>query len=432
MVEDKDVVECDCTDFLYGRKYSLDEWHYSDEICPKKCRIIVMGILFLFFLICEGTVGFGENAPAYELLIMAILLGLLFEGNIWKNQIKIWCSVFYMNVVSAPIQTTFHLIERHVEYEWWEQYQDIIYESLFLLALLCLIFLISKNDRWKQIIEKLSVPYYIMGLALSFCAAALGSFVYVFGQDLPAGANDFIEIICLILREMIYLAVIVFIELNELRKQYQEESRLKSEHIEMLKEYYRSQEYHMQEMRKMHHDIQVHLTVVKDYLDEGKLEKASRYLEQIDIGVRKTNGKMIDVGNELVNAVLTRERDKFTPEISLCCRGHVSNEKKISDFDLCTILSNLVTNAREACEKLKKEEKVVTVDIKEYDGLIYLKVQNPVEWSIDVETMGRRSSKKDVEEHGYGLQNVKDVVRVNDGKIEFSVKEGVFSVDVIV
>ena len=59
-------------------------------------------------------------------------------------------------------------------------------------------------------------------------------------------------------------------------------------------------------------------------------------------------------------------------------------------------------------------------------------MQNPVEWSIDVETMGRRSSKKDVEEHGYGLQNVKDVVRVNDGKIEFSVKEGVFSVDVIV
>lgn len=117
-------------------------------------------------------------------------------------------------------------------------------------------------------------------------------------------------------------------------------------------------------------------------------------------------------------------------EMVFLCEGHVPEKVAIRDYDLCTIFSNLLSNAREACERLQTKEKRIHVLLQEYQGQMFVTIKNPVEWDVDTERLGRYTSKKDGERHGYGLTNVMEAVARYDGEIWFDAGEGMFEVNV--
>lgn len=252
----------------------------------------------------------------------------------------------------------------------------------------------------------------------------------MFGEGQGTRIENFAEILCTCLIEGLYFLLISLVVINEFRKQYQEESLLKSEHMKMLKEYRHLQENHMQEVRKIRHDIKNHLLIVRGYLEKEEIEEAKKYLDQIEGEFIWEKEKMIDVGNDVVSAILSMEKEKAGKEISFCCKGFLSNENPISDYDLCVIFSNLLSNAREACEKLRQKEKRITILLNEEQGETRIIIKNSVEWDVDVEKLGSYTSKKDKMEHGYGLQNVIDTVERYEGEIKFRVKEEEFLVSV--
>lgn len=201
--------------------------------------------------------------------------------------------------------------------------------------------------------------------------------------------------------------------------------------IGMMKEYYKSQAKSMYEIRSIRHDIQAHMIVLQYYLDKGKYQDAKEYLQAMREYKCFHNEPIVDTGNDLVNAIAVDILGSRKNKIKLDCTGYIPENIRISDFDLCTLFSNLFTNGVEACDKLIFHEKKITMKMEQIGSDFKLLVSNPIEWEVDKNILGVSTTKKDKENHGYGVKNIIRTVRSYDGEIEFGVKDGIFRVNIM-
>lgn len=393
-----------------------------------KKRWTLGGVLFMLFLVWEGCVSFGGYALFIEIAFRAILLLMVLEGNMREVLLKFVFSIFAMDIVGGPIRTVLHVIGRSTTMRRQGEYQNVLYEVILIVAIIMMIFIMQRHEEIKREIKKLSWHYYVIGVFVCFMVGLLRTYVYEFGKGQGVTVENFAEILCTCLTEGVYFLAMALVVINEFRKRYQEESSLKSENMEMLKEYHRSQEHHMREVRKIQHDIQNHLLVIEKYLEQGKINETKEYLNQVAGELSWKKEKMIDVGNDVASAILSREKEKTGEGTTFHCEGRLVAKSVLSDYDVCIILSNLLENAREACEKLREKEKKITILLKEGQGEAAIIIKNPVEWDVDVDKLGMYTTKKEKRKHGYGLSNVMETVERYNGEIKFRVKDGEFSV----
>lgn len=135
----------------------------------------------------------------------------------------------------------------------------------------------------------------------------------------------------------------------------------------------------------------------------------------------------IQVHNEIADAIL----NKFYYEgkeknISLHVQGHFPTPCKISAFDLCTILSNLLSNAMQAQTKCEGGE--INIGIHYSTTEIFLTIENQYFQEPLQEKGTFRTRKKDIQNHGFGLENVKECVEKNHGTITIETEHNQFKV----
>lgn len=87
----------------------------------------------------------------------------------------------------------------------------------------------------------------------------------------------------------------------------------------------------------------------------------------------------------------------------------------------CTIISNLLNNAIEACEKIQEDKRIIEFKIAGYNSQIFISVCN----SYDMESIINQkqkfiTTKEDKLNHGIGLENVRRTVKKYDGDMRIS------------
>lgn len=106
------------------------------------------------------------------------------------------------------------------------------------------------------------------------------------------------------------------------------------------------------------------------------------------------------------------------------------SENQIKDTDIVTILSNLIDNAIETCEKCNGQ-KMIKVKIKLNDAkdtIISVKNSVPKGYKFDKNHIVTNKINKRI--HGYGIKNIINIVEKNEGhyNIECSDNEFCFSI----
>lgn len=199
----------------------------------------------------------------------------------------------------------------------------------------------------------------------------------------------------------------------------------------MEKEYYDAQIKYINEIRSIRHDMQAHMIVLQYYLESGDYEKAKAYLG--DMKQVQERGRLFlkDTGHDLVNAIVNDTLGRSTKKIEVYLEGVFPTDFHMKDYDVCTLFSNIFSNAREACEKLNDAEPVIQMQISEKDGRCYIAVQNPIEWKIATSSEGFLTSKEEKEAHGFGTKNMIKVVRKYGGKIDFLITDTSFRVEIL-
>ena len=99
-------------------------------------------------------------------------------------------------------------------------------------------------------------------------------------------------------------------------------------------------------------------------------------------------------------AILSSEKMRMSDDVTFSCEGRFPENVQLSDYEICTILSNLVSNAREACERIESKDKKISLKTAENRERLVLVIENPVEWEVDVEHLGEYTTKKNGREHG--------------------------------
>ncbi len=210
------------------------------------------------------------------------------------------------------------------------------------------------------------MKYYIIGIFCGFCASGLQYFMEWETAELDMKNKLFWGILTNSLYLVLYLLGMGVTFINLLKEQYHRESSLKSEYLRMAQEHYNELAGHMREVRSIRHDMMAHVNAVEYLTRQGKTGEVITYLHEMKENIGRKNNKKIDVGNELVNAVLENELKKAGLGTHFSVEGCLTDQPAISDFDLCVIFSNLLSNAVEACKRIRgMEDKRIQLEIKQ-------------------------------------------------------------------
>ena len=188
----------------------------------------------------------------------------------------------------------------------------------------------------------------------------------------------------------------------------------------------------LEEMRKIRHDIRNHYSYIQLLNREGRHDELDTYLAQLsDSWIAPLSS--IDCGNKNVSAVLNLELAKAQAKgFSMDCRVIVPPELPFSDVQLCSLLTNIIDNAIEACERNGTAGALIEVGINQRGSSLYLCVLNPLPEGATLESIAaERTSKQDPEAHGYGKKIIQSIVESYNGQMIQSVDDGRFRVDVM-
>ena len=199
----------------------------------------------------------------------------------------------------------------------------------------------------------------------------------------------------------------------------------------MEKEYYDAQVKYINEIRSMRHDMQAHMIVLQYYLESENYEKAKSYLCDMKQHQRVDGIVVKDTGHDLVNAIVSDTLGCSQKKIEFQLEGMFPLDFSMSEYDVCTLFSNIFSNAREACEKLVDAKPVISMEIRERGQECFIAVQNPIEWKMEAMVSGLATTKSDKNAHGFGTKNMVKVVKKYKGKIDFLVTDSTFRVEIV-
>ena len=103
----------------------------------------------------------------------------------------------------------------------------------------------------------------------------------------------------------------------------------------------------------------------------------------------------------------------------------------VSDTNVSIILGNALDNAIEANEKIDDDKlRKISVQLRSGRGIFSIKITNPVDKNLMLSHGKIKTSKVDVKNHGLGLASIEEIVKNNQGVIEYYCENQIFTLSI--
>lgn len=211
---------------------------------------------------------------------------------------------------------------------------------------------------------------------------------------------------------------------NKEKQQIVEIERLKNE---ALTQNYENLIKVYQTNARLYHDFNNHMQVLSQILAQKKYKEAESYLNNLSQPLKNLNDK-IWTGNDIIDIILNKkilEMDKYKIK-------HIEDIEYplpivLDNSDLCSILTNLLDNAVEACNKnINQHNRWIRIVIKRINSMIYIKISNGIEIKPKITNNHINTTKRLSSFHGWGLDNVKRAVEKYDGILSLTASDTSF------
>ena len=155
--------------------------------------------------------------------------------------------------------------------------------------------------------------------------------------------------------------------------------------------------------------------------------RAKAYLDELS--TRFQESKIVRFcDNQIADIVLcSKSAEAAVRKIRFTVTAKVSENISMNDLDFMSLLSNLLDNALEAAAQ--SEERFVDVFLREQAGVLALKIKNSISSGTTPDLS--RTTKKNLKEHGLGVEIVKGICRQYEGEFLTSREERVFETGVL-
>jgi len=173
--------------------------------------------------------------------------------------------------------------------------------------------------------------------------------------------------------------------------------------------YIKNMEEAMHSIRAQRHDFKNHISCIYGLLMLEKNKEALEYTKRFTNQIVQYDG-LLDTGNSIVTSLLNMKLMKANSEnipfeISVDLPDHI----KLDMLDISIVLGNLLDNAIEACTPVNENDRF-KVNIGNFQDHFTTKNES-------------------MEEHGYGLYNIQQIVNKYHGRLKIEDNEDTFHVN---
>lgn len=192
---------------------------------------------------------------------------------------------------------------------------------------------------------------------------------------------------------------------------------------EVNRAYYSQLEQTQLQVRRLRHDMANHLQAMRA-LDGDALH---RYIDDlIDSPAMRSQTHYCE--NTVVNAVLQNKEPRIASlHIDAEIAVSLPADLPIQDLDLCALFANGLDNAIEACARMPVHERRLSVRARADKGLLIVRMRNrtPDLTPLAPDNLPE-THKRDRENHGFGLMNLRAIAARYQGSMELQRAGGMF------
>lgn len=205
--------------------------------------------------------------------------------------------------------------------------------------------------------------------------------------------------------------------------------KAEKEVLEQQNQTYREQVEAMQASmlaaKSQRHDLKNHFISLEHLLSQNETDAAQRYIENLLKETQRAGA--VHSGNMAVDSILSAKLQKAKAEdIEVTTAFLIPEKLPIATEDIVIILGNVVDNALEAVQKLPMERRRIAIDIKYDRNQLFISVANTFDGKVEKKKDCLLTTKKDKENHGIGIYNVKKTIKKYNGWLEQSCEGDVF------
>ncbi len=253
-------------------------------------------------------------------------------------------------------------------------------------------------------------------------------------QSIPlAGGSLSMRIILVVFMLLLILLIPLLIVRNRLSAAYKEQAAYQQSFLETELNASRQYKAAQEDTRAFRHDVQNNLTAVAMLMEEGKIEEAKQYLNDMRTEVNALSPKIVS-GDDMVDALISSKLAKMAElGIAFSMDGVIDGGLNWKPMDICTVFANLLDNAIEAAAQTENGFIRLAFKKSEHHRLIEAVNSCPEDVNCDALMSGGShiTGKPDKSLHGYGIGNIRRTVEKYGGMMKLSCAEHVFTIQIV-
>lgn len=404
---------------FFGTKY--DEYKKIIAFIAAVVITTVFTSLFSFafpneFLAC--TFGF--------IIILAVYCRLCLKGTVWCHILLpvmsetvlmlVAVSINALSVYFTPLTSADAINDKSVM-----RILILFISKLILFALLGLILLLTKRNR-----SELRQNEWIAFSAVFAATLVSGVCIYESELNEEKGIMFFI----LPVAGLIIINVVSFYMLVRISREHKENIKKSMLLVQINEQEKNLQEIHVvyKEVRMIRHNISGQLSTLKELITNGKYEQAECFLNSVEIPDLSTKTANV-TNNDMLNAILGFLSRKCAGSDAVLHISILSSDiSGFSPADISVILTNLVTNALEAC--IESADREIKLELFIQRNYYCIKVVNAIKGSVLSDNPKLATTKQDKTVHGFGVESVKMLAEKYNGITSFTESGGYFTAEV--
>lgn len=166
---------------------------------------------------------------------------------------------------------------------------------------------------------------------------------------------------------------------------------------------------------------------------EQNPEKRLQWIEQME-GELAIYHPEQDTGNQVLNGVLDGKMAMIRNYgIAFTCVAQGELLTFMHVTDICTIFGNALDNAIEHVLLLSDPDKrIIHMEVSERKQFVYAEIRNYCDTEVVIRNGFPVTTKKDAQNHGFGIKSIHYTVKKYGGTVQFEVKNHFFSIRILI
>lgn len=384
---------------------------------------LVMSAISIFIYLNNNHI---FETVVYIVAIIAMIY-LMYEEKFFSIVIVVGWMILALSMIDTMVSV---LVERSLDL--FKINGEIVVNLCVSLISLLLVYIVGRM--YKKNITKGLKTLGVGNLILLTILMAVDTYVVTVIAIMNVEINSevyrnlyLVAVVFVIMGIFIQLAAVIIFFTQ--RNVYKEKEAITDKYLNEQKNHYEYLENREKETKKFRHDLRSHMEVISNMANNHEYERMNSYLEKMHMKI-DTFGNIVTVQNGIVDAIINQYYAKAEQSnVKMEVKGRFPADCMIDAYDLCTIFSNILSNAFEAA--IETEEKFISVECRYTDTNIIIAVRNSYNSERNNGSSQWKTQKEDTDYHGYGLENIRDSVDKYHGVFDIETKDNMFILTIL-